>query len=533
VLCTGSMKLTIDIPKIPEEQKSELVVLLLEVTRQQAEIIQELKDEIARLKGNNPKPKIAPSQLEKPKKEGSKGADKERRPGSDKRQKSAALVIDQEVKVAATDVPEGSEFKGYKDFIVQGLVLKSHNIRYLLECWKTPDGSYVTAEPPAELGGKHFAPDLIRFILYQHHHCHVTQPLLLEQLREVGVDISAGQISNILIEGKKDFHQEKDAILAVGLHVSSYVNVDDTGARHQGKNGYCTHIGNELFSWFESTPTKSRINFLRLLRAGHADYVINHDAEAYWQAHKLPRGVLGLLCADQPRVFADDAQWDQYLKEKGVQSTRHVQIATEGALIGSIIEHGVSRNLIIVSDDAGQFDALLHALCWIHAERSINRITPMSKDGRDDLERVRNEVWQLYADLKAYKENPQPTEAQRLEQAFDQIFTTKTHSASLNNALKRIYGNKSELLLVLEHPETPLHNNLSENAIREYAQRRKISGGTRSEAGRRSRDTFTTLKKTCRKLGISFWHYLEDRLKKIACIPNLAEMIRSRALGNI
>ena len=524
------MKLTIDIPKIPEEQKSELVVLLLEVTRQQGEIIQELRDEIARLKGHNPKPKIGPSRLEQPPKDERKGSDDKRRPGSEKRQKSAELVIDEEIKVPAKNVPEGSSFKGYKDFIVQGLVLKAHNIRYRLECWQTLDGSYVSAEPPAELGGKHFTPDLIRFVLYQHHQCHVTQPLLLEQLRELGIDISSGQISNILIEGKKDFHEEKDAVLAVGLEVSGYVSVDDTGARHQGQNGYCTHIGNEWFSWFESTHTKSRINFLRLLRAGRTDYVINSDTVAYWEAHKLPRAVLDLLCVGERRVFADDAQWDLYLKVKGVESARHIQIATEGALVGSIIEHGISKNLVIVSDDAGQFNVLLHALCWIHAERSINKITPMSEQGREDLEQVRKQLWQLYAELKAYKAKPQPAEAERLARVFDEIFTTQTHSASLNSALKRIYQNKSELLLVLRYPEIPLHNNLSENAIREYAQRRKISGGTRSEAGRRSRDTFTTLKKTCRKLGVSFWHYLGARLKKIASIPNLADLIRCRAM---
>ena len=523
------MKLTIDIPKIPEEQKSELVVLLLEVIRQQGEIIQELRDEIARLKGHNPRPKIEPSRLEPPKKEKPEG-DSEKRPGSDKRQKSSELVIHEEIKVPAGDVPEGSGFKGYKEFIVQDLLIRSHNIKYLLECWQRPGGGYVIADPPAKLGGKHFGMELIGFILYQYHHCHVTQPLLLEQLREIGVDISAGQLNNILIENNGDFHQEKDDILAVALEVSPYVNVDDTGARHRGKNGYCTHIGNEWFSWFESTDTKSRINFLRLLRAGRTDYVINSDAVAYWELHKLPRLVIGILGVEQPRVLADDSQWDEFLDQKGVKTARHVQIATEGALFASIIEHGISRNLIIVSDDAGQFDVLLHALCWIHAERSINKITPVSEKSKEDLEEVRGKLWGLYEDLKVYKVNPDPAEAERLDQLFDEIFTTKTHSASVNNALKRIYNNKSELLLVLRHPEIPLHNNLSENAIREYVKRRKISGGTRSEAGRRSRDTFTSLKKTCRKLGISFWEYLKDRLEKTQLIPKLAQLIRSRSI---
>lgn len=196
----------------------------------------------------------------------------------------------------------------------------------------------MIADPPAELNGKHFGIELVRFILYQYHHCHVTQPLLLEQLREIGVDISAGHLSNILVENNDDFHQEKDGILAVGLDVSPYVNVDDTGARHQGKNGYCTHIGNEWFSWFESTATKSRINFLRLLRAGRTDYVINSDAVDYWESHKLARPVIEILAAVQPMVFADDPQWDLYLEQKGIKSARHVQIATEGALIASIIE---------------------------------------------------------------------------------------------------------------------------------------------------------------------------------------------------
>lgn len=523
------MKLTIDIPKIPEEQKSELVVLLLEIIRQQGEIIQELRDEIARLKGHNPRPKIEPSRLEPPKREKPEGGS-QKRPGSDKRQKSSELVIHEELKVPAVDVPEGSEFKGYKDFIVQDLHIRSHNIKFLLECWQKPEGGYIIADPPAELDGKHFGIKLIRFILYQYYHCHVTQPLLLEQLRETGVDISSGQLNNILIENKSDFHQEKDDILAVGLEVSPYVNVDDTGARHQGKNGYCTHIGNEWFSWFESTDTKSRINFLRLLRAGRTDYVINSDAVVYWESHKLPQPVIKILSAGQPTVMADDCEWNVYLEEEGITTARHVQIATEGALYASIIEHGISRNLIIVSDDAGQFNVLLHALCWIHAERSINKITPVGEKSKEDLEEVRGKLWGLYEDLKAYKVNPDPAEAERLDQLFDEIFTTKTHSASLNNALKRIHSNKSELLLVLRHPEIPLHNNLSENDIREYVKRRKISGGTRSEAGRRSRDTFTSLKKTCRKLGISFWEYLKDRLAKTQLIPKLAELIRNRSI---
>ncbi len=182
--------------------------------------------------------------------------------------------------------------------------------------------------------------------------------------------------------------------------MSSYINVDDTGARHKGQNGYCTHIGNELFSWFQSTENKSRINFLKLLRAGHSDYCINMDAISYMQSNKMPQYVLKPIIANLQTVLTNDLQWDDFLAQNGVVKDRHVQIATEGALIGSIIEHGISRKLVILSDDAGQFNVLLHALCWIHAERSINKVIPFTDQAKKDLNTVRDQIGRLYKRLK-------------------------------------------------------------------------------------------------------------------------------------
>ena len=101
----------------------------------------------------------------------------------------------------------------------------------------------------------------------------------------------------------------------------------------------------------------------------------------------------------------------------------------------------------------------------------------------------------------------------------------QTCYTTLNQALKRIYNNKAELLLVLDYPNIPLHNNLSEGDIREYVKRRKISGSTRSNLGRKCRDTFASLKKTCRKLAISFWDFLMDRISRKNEIPWLSEVM--------
>jgi hypothetical protein len=523
------MKETLKPPPIPEQDKSALVEQLLALIERQSVIIQQLKDEIARLKNQPPRPDIKPSSLGKKKKR-LKGSLRKKRAGSEKRSKTAYLEIHKTKPIEPENLPVGSEFRSYKDFVVQDIVIKPLNTRFRLKVYQTPDGGYVTGKLPSYLNGKHFGPTLIRFILYQYYHCHVTQPVLLEQLNEFGIDMSTGQLNNLLIEEKERFHQEKDRILSVGLEVSGYINVDDTGARHKGKNGYCTHIGNESFSWFESTTSKSRINFLKLMRAGHSDCAINMDAVCYMQSNKLPQEALNTINSNLGMIFANDSQWNEFLTENGIVNDRHVQIATEGALIGSIIEHGISKQLVIVSDDAGQFNVMLHALCWIHANRAIDKIIPFTEQAQKDLETVKDQVWQLYEGLKAYKQNPKSKDKKRLDDMFDDIFMQTTSSAVLNLVLKRIYNNKSELLLVLERPDIPLHNNGAENAIREYVKRRKISGGTRSDTGRTCRDTFTSLKKTCRKLGVSFWQYLKDRIEKTGFIPDLSELIREHAL---
>jgi hypothetical protein len=184
--------------------------------------------------------------------------------------------------------------------------------------------------------------------------------------------------------------------------------------------------------------------------------------------------------------------------------------------------------LVVVSDDAGQFDVWLHALCWVHAERNLNKLVPQSDLQKAAQEKVRQELWQLYADLKAYQAQPDPQQKAALAARFDAWCTQKTCFSLLNQALKRWQRNKAELLLVLERPELPLHNNLSEQDIRDYVIRRKISGGTRSDLGRRCRDTLASLRKTCRKLGVSFWDYLHDRLQGLGQIPRLGALLRQK-----
>lgn len=497
------------------------------------EQVQILRDEIAVLKGQKPRPKIPPNRLEKGNPgEPGKGKDgNEKRPGSAKKDKTAVLEVDETRQIQLEYIPPGAKFKCWSDYVVQELTITKKVILFQLACFVGADGKTIQAQLPSKYRTGHFGPELIAFCLYQYHQCHVTQPLLLEAIREFGVDISAGQLNIILVENKEAYHAEKECMLEPGLQGSGYFNTDDTGARHNGKNGYCTHIGSPLFSYFQSTESKSRINFLEVLRGKYTDYVVSEEGLKYMFDHGASDDLLNILEEAPRKYFANLKKWINHLGRLGIVSEKEQRLATEGALIGSLFSHGFHDDLVVLSDDAPQFALSLNALCWIHAERHFRKFIPVSDQIRLELEEVRDAIWNLYHGLKAYKKDPRADQKEALSKEFDKVFTMRTSSAALNELIDRTRMNKDKLLRVLDYPHIPLHNNDSERDIREYVKRRKISGSTRSPAGRRARDTFTSLKKSCRKLKISFWQYLQDRVSGLGKIPMLAVIIKGRSRG--
>lgn len=137
------------------------------------------------------------------------------------------------------------------------------------------------------------------------------------------------------------------------------------------QNGFTTQIGNDSFTSFITTGSKSRLNFLELLSAGDTTHLINNAALAYMRQHNLSGKVIALLSGHATRRFGDRAAWTAHLDMLGVTAMEvhpdPVRVATEGALWGSISEQGLLDNTVIVSDGAGQLDIGLHAACWVHA----------------------------------------------------------------------------------------------------------------------------------------------------------------------
>jgi hypothetical protein len=500
---------------------AELKALVMELMNRVADLsrtVIEQREEIARLKGLKGRPDIKPG-----KPSGMEKASRPAPPSKPPRRgggKTAERVVHED-RILKASVPRGSRFKGYEDFIVNDIVLRPHVVRYRRERWLTPDGRTVVAALPCGVKG-HFGPELRRFVLAQHHQGQVTVARLAAQLHSIGVAVSKRQVMRLLIADKEPFLAEACDVLRAGLASASWISVDDTGARHQGRNGTCTQIGNEHFAWFGTTGSKSRLNFLQLLRAGHPDYVVNAEALAYMRQRALPQHAIARLADHPDKHFADEHAWTSHLQRLGFQELRHSldppRLATEGALWGAIRAHGLLPDTVVLSDDAGQFEVARHALCWVHAERLVHKLDTFCDLHRKAQKHVRSLIWQFYRDLNAYKRQPSRRRKAQMRARFDRIFKRRTGFAMLDRLLARLHANKAELLTVLDRPEIPLHTNGSENDIRCQVTKRKISGGTRSDRGRDCRDAFLGLAKTCSKLGITFWDYLGARL----AIPNQA-----------
>lgn len=514
---------------LPLAELRRLVVSLIEeVSRLTAEN-RELKDEIARLKGLPPRPKFKgkPSGMEKATTPGSGGKGGSKRRRGSKRDK---LAVTAEVVLRASP-PAGSRFLGYEDILVQDLRIAVETVRYRRERWAGPAGERIVAALPAGiLGG--YGPELRRFIAAGHFQGQMTSERLTALLTGMGMAISKRQVVRLLSKGLEDLIAEDQAVLRTGLETAPWVTVDDTAHCHAGKDGFVTQIGDERFAAFRSGPCKSRQAFLEVLRAGHEDFVINNAALEYMRGRKLAGPAIAALADHPTKHFADEAAWEAHLQALGAPWTQiepdPVAVATEGALWGAIKAHGLLADTVVVSDGAGQFRLPDHALCWVHAERLIHKLTPGNPAHRKAVDLIRTLIWWFYKDLKAYKLDPDPRRARALRARFDRIFKRgATGYVMLDRLLRRLSRNKDELLRVLDRPEIPLNTNASENDIRTLVTKRKISGGTVSHNGRDARDTMLGLAKTCSKLKLSFYAFLGSRLGIPGTqIPLLAEFIR-------
>jgi hypothetical protein len=341
-------------------------------------------------------------------------------------------------------------------------------------------------------------------------------------------------VSNLLIKDQGAFHAEKAALYQAGLTSSPWQHLDDTSTRVNGHNGYCHVVCNPLYTAYFTTSTKDRLTIIDVL-TNHRPrrFVVNTEALGYVQASGLSAVRCQQLAQVPSEVTRDEAAMqallETHLPGLGPQQRKWILDATAVAAYHAEVEFPVVR--LLVCDDAPQFTLVTEALalCWVHEGRHYKKLLPSIPYHQRLLEAFVQRFWLYYAQLLAYRQQPAPEAATRLTEEFETLFSTVTGYQALDERIAKTRAKQRCLLMVLTHPEIPLHNNPAELGARARVRKRDVSFGPRTREGATAWDTFMTLAATATKLGVSFYHYIHDRVSGASQMPALADLISERA----
>lgn len=533
----------LDLNSIADDRARELVRQLLNLLEDvmadlrvaQAEN-QRLRDEINRLKGEQGRPTIKSNQPQPPSTDHSSEQERRKPKGWSKGRKMDHISIDREqvVQVDPDCLPPDAQCKGYEEVVVQDVVFRTDNVLFHKEKFysSSQHQTYLASLPQGYNG--QFGPGIKSLALVFYYGAQMSEPKVAELLRSVGVQISDGQVSNFLIKDHAVFHAEKAALYQTGLASSPWQHLDDTSTRVNGQNGYCHIVCNPLYTAYFTTATKDRLTVLDVL-TNHRPrrFVVNAEALDILEACGLS-AVRRRQVAQLPgETIMEDATMqallEAHLPGVGPQQRRWILDATAVAAYHADLEFPVVR--LLVCDDAPQFTLVTEdlALCWVHEGRHYKKLLPYIPRHRALVEDFVQRFWTYYDQLLAYRERPTSAEAVRLEGEFEALFATITGYEALDERIAKTGAKKGCLLMVLTHPEIPLHNTPAELGARARVRKRDVSFGPRTREGATAWDTFMTLAETATKLGVSFYHYIHDRVSGLYQIPALADTIEERA----
>lgn len=523
--------------------------LVAENAEQKAEL-QNLRDEINRLKGEQGKPDIKANK----KKDGDISSEAERKQaeadangeavenadGKKKRQREAKLPkikIDREqiCPLDKTGLPDDLIFKGYEDVVVQNIIIKTDNVNYRRAVYYSPSQkkTYYGALPDEVRGQGEYGIGIRTLIPVLKTECNMSQQRIKGFFCNFGIDVSATYIAQQWTGGYALFHQEKSDLYRSGITHSDYVQIDDTSARVDGVNQYCQVVCSPLFTAYFTTPKKDRLTVLGVLTDfSPLRYLYDQQAQSLIGTFKLAHKACAAIDAQLPAgIVMDEVEFVAHLAcldGLGVKQIAHLTEACAIAYYQQQTDFPIVNTLL--ADDAPQFKLLTRqlALCWIHDGRHYKKLRPFVPSHQAALAAFRSRYWVYYTGLLKYRREPTPEKKAGLENQFDELFMTITGYEELDDRIAKTLAKKTELLQVLENPQLPLHNNAAELGARVQARVRDVSFQTRSEEGTLIKDTFLTINQTAKKLGVSFYDYVYDRVAGKFIMPSLAELIAQK-----
>ena len=496
---------------------------------------QQLRDELARLKGGSGKPDVTPPTPPPP--HGDHSSERERYTPKP-RQKGRKLGIlvptrTQRCVVDPATLPPDAIRHDTVEVIVQDLLLQPEIIRFVREVWYVPSTNQTIAAPlPAGYQGE-FGPHIQALTLTLGHGANVSQPSLLTFFQDAGIAIGKGTIARWLCDHRTTWRADAQAIHQAGLSSTEWQASDQTSTRVDGRNETCHVLGNPFFTVYQTRPGGTRQDVLAVLWGQEPLFRLNADALAWLEASSINRALLTQIAAALPwdtELSATDltGQLDGAGVRLGSQQRQQVYDALAIAAYHAQTAVPIVRRLL--SDDGSVYHLLTdeHALCWIHDARHYAKLTPVVPAHRAVLATFRTDYWAFYRQLVAYRTAPSEGERARLRAYFDELFSRRTGYLALDERIAKTWANQELLLLVLDHPDLPRHNNDMELAARRRVRKRDVSFGPQSRAGAQAWDTFQTIIATATKLGVRVYAYFLGRLIAPTTTPTLADHIRER-----
>ena len=505
---------------------------------------QKLKDEINHLKGEQGKPDIKAKNSnkensnhssEKERKGNSKKSNKKKR---NRKSRNINIKIDREetCKIDRDILPEDAQFKGYSEYIVQDIKIITDNVKYKREIFYSPStGKTYTGKLPDGVEGEgEFGIGIRSLIPLLKSECNMTEKSILDFFQNFGIYISSAYISNRWTKGYDIFHDEKNEIYKTGLSLTTFQQIDDTGARVKGENHYTQIVCSPYYTAYFTTPKKNRLTVLDVFRNfAPRKFLYNQHTIELLNGFNLSQKMKNELdnLFDRDKVI-DEEEFEKHIKEIKIGPTQYLRVKEALAIAEYHSQNEIPVIKQLICDDAPQFKVLTPelGLCWVHEGRHYKKLNPAIPLYRKELDDFSDKFWKYYHKLKEYKQSPNEEKASTLSKEFDELFSIVTGYDHLDDRIGKTLAKKKELLLVLKYPELPIHNNASELSARVQVRDRDVSLHTMSEDGTKIKDTFMTISQTAKKLGIRTYEYIYDRVSGAFEMPSLASIMLQRGM---
>ncbi len=491
------------------------------------EKIRQLDDENRRLKGEKPKPNIKATNT--------KDLNPPTKKNHQKKSKKADLEIDETriVDVDKDELPKDAKFTGTREITIQEMIIKRHNLQFVINrYWSNELGKIIEGEIPLEFKGSQFGPTLRSFIIYEYYKNRVPHKKIMSMLSDWGIEISAGTINGILNEPNKIFAEDLDSARSSALKKCSQIHIDDSGAKFNGRNYHTFVVSNKFYTSYTTGPEKNRWSAVGAILGGRQQFLINQDAVTFIAQRLKKPQLTNFFSRIKSETFYNREELEKIFEDPVFNDLekRQFDFIRTGCAVGAMKSKTLGPPVnFIISDDAPNFVSLVknHQLCWVHEIRKYKLCEVFKRIESETLEKLVSEWRSFYKLLLDFKNNQTRDLRMKIRSEFNRICSIKTLVKPLDEQLQRTMENKEGLLLVLKYPQLPLHNNQAEGDIRERVIKRKISLQNRSHEGMKAWDLMLSLASTCRKINLSFWRYLEDRISMKESIPYLGKLVNS------